>query len=339
MPRSDRWRSLFGRLVIRDPCPCSSGRSRRHCGRPARTPASLLPTVICSCSCWRTRIARIRGRRQRGSRAVAPSTRFSVRSSGLRITASRRMWEIVTLCAKSFWADRPTSKPNSAALFAEGQKLWQVWWSKHWQEFVTREELQSVELPVRQHDVIEMAGLARYGPLFPTGPHVRLGPVRLLRLTESAYFNGRSHLDFDTGRVFTHYEGVKVADWGPPTAWGPRVQAWRMQNGIDVRCQGGLEASTCGSGRLTRVDGRLRDGHPERLAASARTGSEPLTGTFGATASQRYGRRAPDVSVHDARRGTRDRSDFRQGSRFRSVSPAIPNVVDSRRQAGCAAAG
>ncbi len=128
------------------------------------------------------------------------------------------------------------------ALFADRQKLWQTWWSKHWQEFVTGEELQSVELPAREHDVIEMAGLARYGPPFPTGPHVRLGPARLLRLAESVYWNGRSHLDFDTGRVFTQYEGARVADWGPPTGWGPRVSVWYLQSGIDVRCQGRLDS-------------------------------------------------------------------------------------------------
>jgi RNA polymerase sigma factor (sigma-70 family) len=155
-----------------------------------------------------------------------------------------------------FLGGPPDEQAKQRALFAEGQKLWQVWWSKHWQEFITREELQSVELPVRQHDVIEMAGLARYGPLFPTGPHVRLGPVRLLRLTESAYFNGRSHLDFDTGRVFTHYEGVKVADWGPPTGWDreSRRGACKTVSIFDARVIS--RASTCGSGRLTRVDGK-----------------------------------------------------------------------------------
>ncbi len=141
-----------------------------------------------------------------------------------------------------FLGGTPDEQAQQRALFADRQKLWKVWWSKHWQEFVTQEELQSVELPKREHDVIEMAGLARYGPLFPTGPHVWLGPVRLLRLTQSAYWNGRSHLDFDTGRVFSQYEGARIADWGPPTGWGPRVGAWYMQNGIDVRCQGRLES-------------------------------------------------------------------------------------------------
>jgi RNA polymerase sigma factor (sigma-70 family) len=141
-----------------------------------------------------------------------------------------------------FLGGTPDEQAQQRALFVERQKLWEMWWSKHWQEFVTQEELQSVELPKREHDVIEMAGLARYGPLFPTGPHIRLGPVRLLRLTQSAYWNGRSHLDFDTGRVFTQYEGARIADWGPPTGWGPRVGAWYMQNGIDVRCQGRLES-------------------------------------------------------------------------------------------------
>jgi hypothetical protein len=129
------------------------------------------------------------------------------------------------------------------ALFQKRQKLWQDWWSAHWREFLTQEELQSVEVPKRSGDLVEDAGLARYGPLFPTGPHVRLGPVRMLRLSQSGYVNGKSHLDFDTGRVFELYQGMKTADWGRDTDFGSRVSTWYRQNGIDARCQGNLDGS------------------------------------------------------------------------------------------------
>jgi hypothetical protein len=145
----------------------------------------------------------------------------------------------------------PDEQAQQRALFAERQKLWQVWWSKHWQEFVTQEELQSVELPKRDEDLVEKAGLARYGALFPTGPAVRLGPVRMLRLADSVYWNGKSHLDFDSGRVFSQYEGAQIADWGPPTGWGSRITAWYLQNGIDFRCQGRLDSIDL---RLWQVD-------------------------------------------------------------------------------------
>ncbi len=150
-----------------------------------------------------------------------------------------------------FLGGTPAEQVVQRALFAERQQLWQVWWSKHWREFVTQEELQSVDLPKRDGDLVEKAGLARYGLPFPTGPAVRLGPVRMLRLTESVYWNGKSYLDFDTGRVFSQYEGARVADWGPPTGWGPRITAWNLDTGIDIRCQGRLDSLDL---RLWQVD-------------------------------------------------------------------------------------
>ena len=89
-----------------------------------------------------------------------------------------------------FLGGTPEQQAHQRALFEQRQKLWQTWWSEHWQEFVTPEELRSVELPKRDEDLVEMAGVARYGVLFPTGRTVRLGPVRMLRLTQSVYWNG-----------------------------------------------------------------------------------------------------------------------------------------------------
>jgi RNA polymerase sigma factor (sigma-70 family) len=134
----------------------------------------------------------------------------------------------------------PDDQAKQRADFDERQKLWQDWWSKHWQEFVTEEELKSVELPNRGEDLVEKAGVARYGVLFPTGAAVRLGPVRMLRLVDSVYSNGKSHLDFDTGRVISQFEGVKAAESGKVADFGLRLYSWYRKNGIDVRCQSGL---------------------------------------------------------------------------------------------------
>ena len=150
-----------------------------------------------------------------------------------------------------FLGGTPDEHAQQRALFVERQKLWQAWWSKHWQEFVTKDELASVELPKPDDNLVEKAGVARYGVLFPTGPAVRLGPVRMLRLAESVYSNGKSHLDFDTGRVFSQYEGATVANWGPSAGWGPRITAWYLQSGIDIHCQGRLDSIDL---RLWQVD-------------------------------------------------------------------------------------
>ncbi len=114
-----------------------------------------------------------------------------------------------------FLGGTPAQQAQQRALFEERQKRWQAWWSEHWKEFVTPEELQSVELPKRDQDLVELAGVARYGVRFPTGAQVRLGPVRMLRLTSSVYGNGKSHLDFDTGRVFRAVRGNEDGGLGP----------------------------------------------------------------------------------------------------------------------------
>ena len=140
-----------------------------------------------------------------------------------------------------FLGGTPEQQAQQRALFEQRQKLWQGWWSEHWHEFVTREELQSVELPKRDSDLVELAGVARYGALFPTGAGAKLGPVRMLRLTRAIYANGRSQLDLDTGRAFALYEGMTAADWGPRADQGSRLTAWNRRNGIDVYCQGFVE--------------------------------------------------------------------------------------------------
>jgi hypothetical protein len=140
-----------------------------------------------------------------------------------------------------FLRGTPDEQAKQRAMFEERQKLWQAWWSEHSKDFVTREEMQSVDLPKRVEDVVEKAGLARYGPLFPTGAQVRLGLVKMLRLTQAVYWNGKSHLDFDTGRFFEQYEGIQAKDWGPRPEFGARLSNWYRRNGIDVRYQGPID--------------------------------------------------------------------------------------------------
>jgi hypothetical protein len=135
----------------------------------------------------------------------------------------------------------PVQQAQQRALYEQRQKLWHSWCLEHWRDFVNQDELQTVELPKRSEDLVEMAGVARDGPLFPTGASVRLGPIRMLRLTELGYWNGKSHLDFDTGRVFTLYQGIKTADWGPSAKRSLVLSTWYQQHGIDIRCQGSIE--------------------------------------------------------------------------------------------------
>ena len=217
-----------------------------------------------------------------------------------------------------FLEGTPEQQAQQRALFEQRQKRWQAWWSEHWQEFVTREELQSVELPKRDEDLVEMAGVARYGALFPTGAQVRLGPVRMLRLTWSVYWNGKSHLDFDTGRVFGQYEGIKTADWGQPVDFGSRITAWYRQNGIDVCCQGPVEGVDLqlwliDDSRWDTLEAEIQKDEPLQLGREATS----WLVRFEKDVDRLQIRRAGDVSVYNARGRTR----YRPGVSQRSQMP------------------
>ncbi len=169
-----------------------------------------------------------------------------------------------------FRGGAPDQQLQQFAMFAERQQLWQAWWSKHWQEFATREELQSAELPKRSVDLVARDGLARIGPLFPTGANVRLGPVRMVRLTRSDYRNGKSHLDFDTGRIFEDLEGINTPDSERPDGFGQRVHRWYHRNGIDVHCEGlvkglDLQVWVIDAGRWDTLEAEIQKDGPLEL--------------------------------------------------------------------------
>ncbi len=48
----------------------------------------------------------------------------------------------------------------------EVAKRWQIWWAKHWSEFVTGEQLGSVTITPRQGDPVDEAGRSNFGPNF-----------------------------------------------------------------------------------------------------------------------------------------------------------------------------
>ncbi|QEH32126.1 ECF RNA polymerase sigma factor SigE [Aquisphaera giovannonii] len=174
-----------------------------------------------------------------------------------------------------FLGDAPDEQAGQRASFDQCRQRWESWWSAHWREFATPEELQSVERPGRDEDLVEAAGVARYGPLFPTGKGVRLGPVRMLRLATSEYANAKSHLDLDTGRTFAVHEGMKAADWVDPLEFVEQVGAWHRRNGIDVRCQGlridgtDLQLWRIDDGRWDTIEAEVRKEGPLALGPEA----------------------------------------------------------------------
>ena len=153
----------------------------------------------------------------------------------------------------------------------------------------------------RTEDLVELAGVARYGTLFPTGqqstrsdPNVAADPAGILERKIV------SRLRHRTG--FTGYEGTKWTDWGQPAESGSRIITWYRRNGIDVRCQGPIEGVDL---QLWLIDdksmGDPRGGNPEGRAVAARHGSNRFVGTFRRNEDRLQVRRTGDVPVYNSR--------------------------------------
>lgn len=125
--------------------------------------------------------------------------------------------------------------------FEERTHAWQDWWGKNWRQFVTRQQLETVVITPRDDDLVTRDGLARFGPLFPTGPGVRLGPVHEVVLESGRFWDGKSHIDFDTGRVYEYLSQLDLPDSLQNSEFGVQVQSWYRQHGIDARSFGSAE--------------------------------------------------------------------------------------------------
>ncbi len=154
--------------------------------------------------------------------------------------------------------------------FEERREHWQTWWMAHWQEFVTADELKTIGMPPADEDPAEAAGLAKFGPLFPTSPNARLGPVRELQLDSAIYANGKSHVDFDTGRVYEYFEGIERET----AEESHNVGRWWRQHGIDVRFHGSVDGVDLylwlvDDNRWETLENEIKGGQPLQLGREA----------------------------------------------------------------------
>jgi RNA polymerase sigma factor (sigma-70 family) len=115
---------------------------------------------------------------------------------------------------------------------ADDTDLWHAWWLDHWREFTTREEANSVLPPEGKDDPVAAAGLARFGPLFPTGPKIRVGPVREVALDAYGGWDSKTEIDFDTNSICSVLDR-DPATFGPYNPENPPA-AWA--SGVDAAC-------------------------------------------------------------------------------------------------------
>jgi len=156
-------------------------------------------------------------------------------------------------------------------MFRDRMEHWEQWWTEHREEFVSPADVLSVETAKRDRDLVHEAGVARFGPLFPTGADVRLGPVHEVQLEPSTYWNAKSHIDFDSGRVFEQFEGIH----GSASEGFAR---WYVLNGIDMRGIDGkdLHVRLIPNSRWETLEEEIRSGKPIELGREARSTLVPF---------------------------------------------------------------
>jgi hypothetical protein len=198
------------------------------------------------------------------------------------------------------WLNGTQKEQNAQRALFEGRKnAWESWWSKHWQELVTAEELETVNLAKHDVDLVEETGLDKFGPLFPTGKGVQLTPVREVALDPVSYTNGRSYVDFDTGRTFECLERTVAAKSG-----AANEHEWSVHAGIDARSIGMIEGNDLhawmvDNSRWDTLDDELRDGQPLKLGPEETHLRDEQLGTFLFT-TREGGRGIVQVLPHDA---------------------------------------
>jgi len=141
------------------------------------------------------------------------------------------------------WNMYLTGKPEhdepKKRLFEECQRRWEAWWSEHWREFVReKDELAWVQEAARGKDLVGEAGVKEFGPLFPTGLNVRLGPVHEVVLDRSDYWDAKSYIDFDTGRTYEYFEGVEPKRVASSDELTLATMLWERRTGVDAGHEG-----------------------------------------------------------------------------------------------------
>lgn len=158
--------------------------------------------------------------------------------------------------------------------FADRMQAWHDWWGENWRHFVTERQLATVAIVPRKEDFVARDGLARFGPLFPTGPGVRLGPVREVVLKSAHHWDAKSHIDFEAGRVYEYLEQLHLPDERKDAELGVQVMNWYRQRGIDARSYGSVEGQglfvwLVDDDRWETLEDEIREGGELKLGREA----------------------------------------------------------------------
>jgi RNA polymerase sigma factor (sigma-70 family) len=136
--------------------------------------------------------------------------------------------------------DTPAALDAARAKHVQFSKQWQTWWDRHKNEFVTDAEMASLTAHAHDSADVETAGVAAFGPLFPTGKPYYLGPVHDVRLR--GVDERQDHddiIDFDSDRVMSLLDAMRFVPPGMKEYTPANVNLWSSSEGAsaDANCQ------------------------------------------------------------------------------------------------------
>jgi RNA polymerase sigma factor (sigma-70 family) len=136
--------------------------------------------------------------------------------------------------------DTPAALEAARAKHAQLSKQWQTWWDRHKNDFVTDAEMASLTAHAHDSADVETAGIAVFGPLFPTGKPYYLGPVHDVRLRGVDERQDQDDIiDFDSDRVMSLLDAMRYAPPGTKEFTSTNVNLWSSSEGAgaDANCQ------------------------------------------------------------------------------------------------------
>lgn len=172
-----------------------------------------------------------------------------------------------------FLSDDPQQQQEQQKLFHVRMNEWRAWWANNHAQFLTEDDYQQYRNPTPAAvltdgvDEVERAGEACFGPLFPSGTKMQLGPVHQVELISASFVDAPCAIDFDRRRTFRFLEGAAPAK--------ERMFDWDYDTGIDYTLGsdgGDLYLWTIDRNRWETLDEEIRSGKRLELGVETRGG-------------------------------------------------------------------
>ena len=152
--------------------------------------------------------------------------------------------EAITSGARS---DDPAEVKRDQALRDDLADRWAQWWKLHHKELLSDADLASLD--TARTDLVNPAGLARFGPVFP--PNLHAGALHDATLQITGTWDSPAYIDFDAARVLQHNQG-----WRNINALDVEKGDWIAQAGVDAYARLTRPVDRAATSRLCMLEAR-----------------------------------------------------------------------------------